>query len=346
MTKQIFKQSVGLDISKDTFAACFSQRQADREFRILSSKSFKSTGSALQQFDKWIQKYRCEGVALHFLMEATGVYYEELAYFLNTKGYRVTVLLPNRTAAYAKSLDYKSKTDKIDAQMLAQMSLERNLPKWEPLSSEMLKIKRLSRERAELLDASVVLKNRLHAKKHAYNPLSASLSRSGKSIDFLQKQVTEIEQELAQLVEQDDFLRPRIEQVCSITGVGFITAITIIGETNAFDLFKNKAQLVCYAGYDVIQRQSGSSIQGMTKISGKGNYRIRKALHFPALVIVKSDPNFKALFDRVMERTQIKMKAYVAVQRKLLVLIYAIFKSNQPYDPKFVSVKKPLPIQK
>ncbi len=346
MTKQIFKQSVGLDISKDTFAACFSQRQADQEFRVLSSKSFTSTAGAFQQFDKWIQKYRHSQVPLHFLMEATGVYYEELAYFLNAKGYRVTVLLPNKTAAYGKSLDYKSKTDKIDAQKLAQMSLERDLPKWEPISNEMLKVKRLSRERAELMDTLVAFKNRLHAKKHAYKPLSDSLSRSEKSINFLQKQITEIERKLAQLIKQDDFLRPRIEQVCSITGVGFITAITVVAEVNGFDLFKNKAQLVCYAGYDVIQRQSGTSIQGATKISAKGNHRIRKALYFPALTAVRLDPNFKALFDRVMDRNHIKMKAYVAVQRKLLILIYTIFKTNQPYDPNFGSVNETLPKQK
>ena len=346
MTKQIFKQGVGLDISKDTFAACFGQRQVDQAFRIMSSKSFKSTASAFEQFDKWIQKHRQGEVPLHFLMEATGVYYEELAYFLNAKGYRVTVLLPNKTAAFCKSLDYKSKTDKIDAQKLAQMSVERDLPKWEPPSEQILKIKRLCRERAELMDTLAAFKNRRHAKKHAYNPLPASLSRSQKLLNFMQKQVAEIEREVAQLVKLDDFLRPRIEQVCSITGVGFITAITVVAETNAFELFKSKAQLVCYAGYDVIQRQSGTSIQGQTKISSKGNHRIRKALYFPALTAVKHDANFKALYLRVMGRTQIKMKAYVAVQRKLLVLIYSIFKSNQPYDPKFVSVKKTLPQQK
>ena len=346
MTRQIFKQSVGLDISKDTFAACFSQRQADQEFRIVSSKSFNSTASAFKEFDKWIQKYRHSQAPLHFLMEATGVYYEELAYFLQAKGYRVTVLLPNKTAAYGKSLAYKSKTDKIDAQKLAQMSLERDLPKWEPLSREMLKIKQLTRERAELMDTLVAFKNRIHAKKYAYKPLPGSLSRSNKSSNFLQKQITEIERELAQLVKQDDFLRPRIEQICSIPGVGFITAMTLIAEVNGFDLFKNKAQLVCYAGYDVIQRQSGTSIHQATKISSKGNHRIRKALYFSALVAVKSDPHFKALFDRVMHSTHIKMKAYVAVQRKLLVLIYTIFKTNQPYDPHFGSVNDNLPKQK
>ena len=106
------------------------------------------------------------------------------------------------------------------------------------------------------------------------------------------------------------------------------------------------AALLKYAGYDVIQRQSGTSILGATKISAKGNHRIRKALHFPALVAVKFDSNFKALFDRVMDKTHIKMKAYVAVQRKLLVLIYTIFKTNQPYRTDFASVNETLPKQK
>lgn len=340
MSKQILKQSVGIDVSKDSFVACFSQQQADQPLRMMSSRCFKSTNAALQQFDKWVQKYHQQQVPLHFLMEATGVYYEELAYFLHAKGYRLTVLLPNRTAAFAKSLDYKSKTDKIDAHKLAQMSLERELPKWEPPTDQLLIIKRLCRERAELIDTLVVFKNRKHAKKHAYKPLPDALSRSQKAMHFIQKQICHIEQNLVQLVQSDDFLRPRLQQICSIPGIGFITAITIIAETNAFQLFKNKAQLVCYAGYDVIQRQSGTSINAPSKISAKGNHRIRKAMHFPALVAVKSDPNLKALFNRTFDKTRIKMKAYVAVQRKLLVLIFALFHDHQPYDPAFLNPKK------
>lgn len=339
MEQQIFKQSVGLDISKDTFVACFSQRQAGKSFHILSTRTFKCTNGAFEQFHKWVQSQRYASAPLQLLMEATGVYYEELAYFLHAKGYPLTVLLPNKTAAFARSLSYKSKTDSIDAKMLAQMSIERDLPRWVPLSEGMLTIKHLCRERAEIVDTQVVFKNRLHAKKHAYHSLKSSLQRTNKAQALLKKQISDIEIALHKAVNEDEILRQKVQNACSIPGVGFITVANILAETNAFALFKNKAQLVSYAGYDVVQNTSGTSLDSPTKISKKGNHRIRKALHFPALVAVKSDPNMKSLFHRAFDKTKIKMKAYVAVQRKLLVLIYATFKSNQPYDLNHVSIK-------
>ena len=96
---------------------------------------------------------------------------------------------------------------------------------------------------------------------------------------------------------------------------------TILAETNGFKLFTSRAQVVSYAGYDVVERQSGSSIKGKTRISKKGNSHIRRALHFPAITIVKHEPQFKQLYDRILERSHIKMKSYTAVQRKILLLI-------------------------
>ncbi|MCB9334046.1 MAG: transposase [Lewinellaceae bacterium] len=78
-------------------------------------QDFTSNASGFQQMHRWISRQRHQSTALHLLMEATGVYYEELAYFLQENGYRVCVLLPNKSSAFAKSLDYKSKTDKVDA---------------------------------------------------------------------------------------------------------------------------------------------------------------------------------------------------------------------------------------
>src|SRR5690606_8816615 len=103
-------------------------------------------------------------------------------------------------------------------------------------------------------------------------------------------------------------------------------------ETNGFYLFKNAPQLVSYAGYDVIENQSGTR-KGKTKISKKGNSRIRRALHMPAFSVVKyKEKPFVGLFERTFEKHFIKMKSYVAVQKKLLVLIFALWKNNAEYD--------------
>lgn len=333
MGKQILKQSVGLDVSKDTVAACFSQQELGHPFRILSSRVFSSDAAGFKDLHVWIVRQHLKPVDLHLLMEATGVYYEELAYFLNGKAYRVSVLLPNKTSAYCKSLDSKTKTDKEDAKKLAQMSLERLLPKWTPPNEKMLTIKRLCRERAELIEERIAFTNRLHAKNHAHAPVKSSLKRAELAIKFLDKQVKEIEKEVENAVAADPDIKKRMDNVCTIKGVALITAATIVAEANGFELFKNKAQLVSFSGYDVVENESGTSLSSPTKISKRGNYRMRKALYFSALVAVKHVPQMRELYDRVFGETKIKMKAYVAVQRKLLVLIYTLYKKNEPFNP-------------
>ena len=340
MGKQILKQSVGLDVSKDTVAACFSQQEIGKPFNILSSRVFASTAVGFKELHQWIVRQHLKPVDLHLLMEATGVYYEELAYFLNGKAYRVSVLLPNKTSAYCKSLDYKTKTDKVDAKKLAQMSLERLLPKWTPPNESMLTIKRLCRERGELIAEKIAFTNRLHAKSHAHSPVKSSLKRAEVALKFLDKQIKEIEEEVENAVAADPDIQQRMDKVCTIKGIALITAATVVAEANGFALFKNKAQLVSFSGYDVVENQSGTSLCSPTKISKRGNYRIRKALYFSALVAVKHIPQMKDLYDRVFDSTKIKMKAYVAVQRKLLVLIYTLYKNNQTFDEKFEANKK------
>jgi transposase len=339
MAKQILKQSVGLDVSKDTIAACFSQQEIGNPFQILSSRMFASNAAGFKDLHQWIVRQHVKPVELHLLMEATGVYYEELAYFLHGKSYRVSVLLPNMTSAYCKSLGYKTKNDKVDAKKLAQMSLERLLPKWTPPNDTMLTIKRLCRERAELINESIAFKNRLHAKTHSHAPVKSSLKRAGLALKFLDKQIAEIEKEVESVVAADPDIKQRMDNVLTIPGIALITAATVVSEANGFALFKNKAQLISFSGYDVVENKSGTSLDSPTKISKKGNYRIRKALYFSALVTVKYAPQMKELYDRVFGETKIKMKAYVAIQRKLLVLVYTLYKNNEPFDKKRYLIK-------
>lgn len=345
--KTILKQSVGVDMSKDKFQCCFAQRQLDKPFRILSSHSYACNEKGYAEFVLWLEKHRQADVELHILMEATGVYYENLAYYLLGKGYRVSVLLANKVKAFAKTLDHRSKTDVIDAKVMAQMALERELPQWVPPSPKMLSVKRLCRERMAYLTEKTSMSNRLHAQNYSYSPNKKSLERAEDFIGFIDKQVKEIEKEVRALIESDPDIKERFDKVCTIKGVGLITAATIIGETNGFTLFENKAQLVRYAGYDVEVFESGESVKKDSKISKKGNGNIRKALHFPALVVVKSNGVFNNLYTRVMAATRIKMKAYVAVQRKLLVLIYTLYKKNIAFDPAYNQIHNPIhnPIQ-
>lgn len=102
-------------------------------------------------------------------------------------------------------------------------------------------------------------------------------------------------------------------------------------------MIRNKSQLTSYAGLDVKEKQSGTSVKGKPRISKRGNRFLRKSLHLPALSAVKWDENFKSVYARLVSKHGIKMKALVAIQRKLLELIYILFKNETLYDKDYIT---------
>lgn len=334
--RKVVKQNVGLDISKDDFKICYYHQYEDFKQVIKGTRTFKNTLTAFREFLKWVEKRSSTDVPVRITLEATGVYYEQLVHFLKDKtDYHISVVLPNKSKAFAKSYNIKTKTDSVDAKILGIMGLERDLKAWQPLSPKLFTIKQLSRDRIALTEEKVALMNKLHALNHSFEPNKSVIKRMTIRLKLIKKQLVQVEAELKKAVKKDPELSERIDKVCQVKGLGFITVATIIAETNGFELFTSRTQLTSYAGYDVVENQSGSSVRGKQRISKKGNRFIRRALHFPALSARKYEPQFKNLYERVFERTAIKMKACVAVQRKLLLLIYTLFTKNIAYDPNY-----------
>ena len=169
----------------------------------------------------------------------------------------------------------------------------------------------------------------------------ASIKRMKGRLKLIAKQVAETEAEINQQIEKESWLKEKIKKVCTIKGVGFITAVTVIVETNGFHLIRNKKQLVSYAGLDVITKDSGTSVRSKPRISHRGNKYLRKCLHFPALSAIRSSDQMKNLFVRLVGKHGIKMKAAVAVQRKLLILIYTLWKKDEVFNKDYNKMKKP-----
>lgn len=331
----MFQQNLGVDVAGKTLHVCLKVRRADGSIKIKGSRKFANTPKGHHQLVVWLGNKQLSDTPMRVTMEATGVYYEALAYYLYDHDCEVHVLLPNRIKGYLKFLNLKSKTDQLEAEALAELGIQQELPAWQPASPQMYSLKALSRERNTLIDQKTVIMNRLHAEQARQSPDRRTLKRLRQQVRLLEKQIKEVEQDLKQMLEQDEQLQQKVEQICQIKGLGWISVLSIIAETNGFQLVSHKSQLVSYAGYDVVERQSGSSVKGKTRISKKGNRHIRRTLHFPALGVVKYHDEFNQLYLRVYDRTKIKMKGYVAVQRKLLVLIYTLYKKNEAYDPNY-----------
>ena len=151
-------------------------------------------------------------------------------------------------------------------------------------------------------------------------------------VKIFDKELKNIKKLIDKHISSNEEVKEKMEKVCKIKGLGTLSVATVVAESNGFDLVKNIPQLVSMAGYDIVEDQSGKRI-GKTKISKKGNAHIRRILRMPALnMMTYQVGQMPALFERTYNKHRIKMKSYVAIQRKLLVLIYTLWKKNEEFD--------------
>ena len=142
---KVTKQSVGIDIAKDSFTACVCLRMTDGGFQFSKVKTFKNQKTGFNQLIRWVRSECSKEVDLVYLMEATGVYYEHLAHHLSKLNQVVHVVLPNTSKHYFNSLNVKTKTDEVDARVLSQFGAERSHKQWVAPSESLMKLRNLTR---------------------------------------------------------------------------------------------------------------------------------------------------------------------------------------------------------
>jgi len=202
-----------------------------------------------------------------------------------------------------------------------------------------MELQQLTRERDQIVAERSAIKNQLHAETTQARPNVNSVRRLKERIAFLNRQEKEIKAEIDVIIDNNEDVKKEIKNIISIPGIGKLTAVIVLAETNGFELIRNKKQLTSYAGLDVKEKQSGTSVRGKPRISKKGNRSLRKAMYLPSLSAVKYDENFKGQYVRIVSKHGIKKKGLIAVQRKMLELIYTLFKNKTVYDKNYESKK-------
>lgn len=334
----ILKQTVGVDVSMNTLDVRFGTTDTNQQIVLSSSKSFANSLAGFKQLLKWVKKSIVStDIPLIFVMEATGVYYERFAHFLVENNCAVAVVLPNKIKNYTKSLESKSKTDPLDAAAITRFGLERQLKPWTPTTESLKALHNFCREYRALKSTITEIKNQRHALTSSYAPQKQSLKRKNQLLKFLERQVEDIEQELHNIVDADPDLSGRVENIVSAKGLGFITVVCVLAETRCFEYVTKQKQLASYAGFDIIFNDSGMK-KGKTSISKRGNKFLRNAVFMPALSAIRHNPQLKEFYNRLVEKGKNKKLALIAVARKLLLLIYTLWKNNAVYDPNYKTV--------
>ena len=326
------KYSVGLDVSSKKINSCISIIDDRQKVSVKSSSVISNTINGFKSLQDWISKHKKEDLPVVICMEATGIYHENCAYYLFEQGFDVSIILPNKAKKYLEAIGLKSKIDSIDAKGLSQMGAEQCLDTWQPMGTFFYQLRLLTRQHQNVTELKTVLKNQLDAlgfAMHQSDPVNNQLKQT---ITLFETQIKELDKAIQSHIKSDEKIAEKVNNILLMKGLGVLTITTVLSETNGFELFNNYKQVVSYAGYDVVEAQSGTRV-GKTKISKRGNSRIRRAMHMPSLVVIQCKVKpFKDLWDRTYEKHGVKMKSYVAVQKKLLVMIYHLWNKNESYD--------------
>jgi len=329
----IVKQNVGIDISKKDFAVCICKRFSDpnKDPLISEIKKFDNSKTGFNQFLKWVAKNIDKNIPVYYTMEATGVYHEPLANHLHKLKKSVAILLPNTVNHFAKSLNRKSKTDEIDAVTIALMGCERKLLSWSPPKPLFKKLRSFCRLHQAIKGDKARIINRLKNLQCSHEPIREAIKMNESNIKKMDGQLKELEKKMIELLKSDPDIWKKVENLETIIGVGLKTIAVVLGETQGFELIENQRQLTSFCGYDIVRKQSGTSVNGQERISKKGNSNVRAAMFFPAISAIIHNPTMKTINDRIMKTRTAKRIGQVAIQRRLLVLMYSLWKKNEPF---------------
>jgi transposase len=319
--------TLGIDISKLKFNVCLIQQSGKLKHQV-----FPNNETGFAELKQWLLRQGVERV--HACLEATGTYSELVALLLHEAGHIVSLVNPAATKAFAQSSLSRTKTDGVDAELIARLCRAQEPPAWTPPAPQVRELQALVRRLESLIEMRVMEENRLssaisvEAVKESVEELMAHLS----------EQTRRTEELIGRHINNHPGLKRQSQLLDSIPGIGERTAALLLAELSNIKQYRRARQVAAYAGLVPKEHQSGSSVRGRVRLSKIGNARLRRGLYFPAITALRCSPFFQAWAEGLRERAKSKMTVICAVMRKLLHLVYGVLKSEKPFDPEWAKI--------
>lgn len=259
-------------------------------------------------------------------MEATGIYWEAAATWLADTGHRVSVIHPALAKAHAQSLGLRSKTDVIDAKMLAHFCREKQPPAWVPPSASERRLRALVWRHQALVEMQTQEKNRLESlREDVRDSVQTHLA-------WLVDELKRIEQAIAQLLDGDDGLRDKRELLASIPGLGERTIAVLLAYGLSSERFDTARQFVAFGGLSPRRHESGSRVHARPRLSKVAHAFLRRALYMPAMVALYRTAWGKRFRERLAAHGKAPKLIIGAMMRKLAQVAFGVLKSGKPFD--------------
>jgi transposase len=315
---------LGIDVAKAKLDVAL--QLADGKVR---SKVLDNHPEGFMALRDWIAKHHraASGRTLHVCMEATGVYWEALAEYLADQGHTVSVVNPAQIKAFGSSQLIRTKTDKVDARLIAAFCATHRPPAWVAPSASVRQLRALIGRREALEAMRTQEKNRLYV---ARDSVRAGIEGH---LRYLEDAIAQIDAAIGRKVDDDPDLKQQYALLDSVPGLGEKTIPLLISHYGAMNRFEGAKQAVAFAGLDPRQHESGSSVRGKTRLSKVGHTSIRRALYMPAMVVMTKTSWGKVFAKRLADNHKPPMVIIGALMRKLVMIAFSILKSKQPFNP-------------
>ena len=311
---------LGIDVGKHKLYAAL-LFTADKKPK---RKTLSNDASGHQALLAWLAYHRVERV--HACVEATSTYAHPVARSLHEHGHVVTIANPKQVKAYGESWLVRTKTDRVDAAIIAQFCLERQPRAWTPPAPEVEALQALVR-RLDALDKMMSQeRNRLETTSpELVDDINTHLA-------FLKQQRQSLLEKIKHHIDHHDNLKHQRNLITSIPGIGDKTAAIILAEIGDIQFFKSARQLAAHAGLTPQEHESGSSIHKKPRLSKIGNARLRKALYMPALASINHNLAIAQFRERLLTAGKLKMQVVGAIMHKLIRWVFGVLHSGQPFD--------------
>jgi transposase len=312
---------LGIDIAKKKFdVALLLDGKAKH-------KACKNSVEGFETLMMWLDKQRVQKI--HACMEATGSYGEDLAIYLHDAGHIVSIVNPARIKGFAQSELIRTKTDKIDAGIIARFCLAMKPDAWIPPTPEIRSLRALVRRVDSLIDMRSQEKNRIST---AHESVIVLIKQH---ISYLDQEIERIRKQIADLIGRNPHLKQKKDLLDSIPGLGKATIPHLLAELDNLDKFTHVREMVAFIGLAPRETISGSSIKGKPRLCKIGHARLRKALYMPALISIQCNPVMITFYNRLKERGKNGKVIVCAIMRKLVHVIFGVLKSGKMYDPNY-----------
>jgi transposase len=297
----------------------------------VSTARFDNNAAGHRALCAWITK---RGTAARVVLEATGVYSFDIALALH-RATRIAVMVANPRAIkdFRGALLQRACTDACAATVLRQFAQRMEFVAWTPPRPAVLELRAVARRLEALTAMQTQEKNRLHAASVSADASPLLRGDIEAHLDQLRQRIASLQQQARALVAGDPQLQQAYQHLCTIKGVGALSAAALLAELATLPAGLSARQWVAYAGLDPRPVQSGTSVQGPPHISKMGNVRLRRALFMPALVALRHNEPVQRFGAELRAKGKAELVIIVAVMRKLLHAIYGMLRTGTDFDP-------------